>query len=77
MVILPSCAMAVSPTDNLLSIPTGTEAQMKKLDGNVEKTQIIDPGVGFGKLGEGFVRFALTQPEEKINEAIDRINKMQ
>jgi LL-diaminopimelate aminotransferase len=34
---------------------------------------VITPGIGFGKYGEGFVRFALTQPEERIREAIERI----
>jgi len=36
---------------------------------------IITPGTGFGKYGEGFVRFALTQPIERIQEALERINK--
>jgi LL-diaminopimelate aminotransferase len=35
---------------------------------------IITPGIGFGKYGEGFVRFALTQSEERIKLALDRIN---
>ena len=34
---------------------------------------VITPGIGFGKYGEDFVRFALTQPEERIREAIERI----
>ncbi|MBA7700432.1 LL-diaminopimelate aminotransferase [subsurface metagenome] len=37
---------------------------------------IITPGTGFGKYGEGFVRFALTQPIERIKEALERINKL-
>ncbi|MHA1669761.1 MAG: aminotransferase class I/II-fold pyridoxal phosphate-dependent enzyme [Promethearchaeota archaeon] len=35
---------------------------------------ILTPGVGFGQHGEGYVRFALTQPIERIKEAIERIN---
>ncbi|WP_054848602.1 LL-diaminopimelate aminotransferase, partial [Methanoculleus chikugoensis] len=31
------------------------------------------PGVGFGKNGEGFVRFAITRSIERINEAVDRM----
>jgi LL-diaminopimelate aminotransferase len=31
------------------------------------------PGSGFGQFGEGFVRIALVQPEERLAEAIDRI----
>lgn len=34
---------------------------------------IITPGIGFGQYGEGFVRFALTQPEERIRLALERI----
>ena len=37
---------------------------------------IITPGTGFGEHGEGFVRFALTQPEERIKEALHRINTL-
>jgi LL-diaminopimelate aminotransferase len=37
---------------------------------------ILTPGIGFGKYGEGFVRFALTQPVETIREALKRIEKI-
>lgn len=37
---------------------------------------IITPGTGFGEYGEGFVRFALTQPVEIIQEALKRIEKV-
>ncbi|MFX1325159.1 MAG: aminotransferase class I/II-fold pyridoxal phosphate-dependent enzyme [Promethearchaeota archaeon] len=37
---------------------------------------IITPGTGFGKFGEGFVRFALTQPKERIEEALERIRSL-
>lgn len=33
------------------------------------------PGVGFGSPGEGYIRFALTKPVERISEAIGRIRK--
>ncbi|MFX1380063.1 MAG: aminotransferase class I/II-fold pyridoxal phosphate-dependent enzyme [Promethearchaeota archaeon] len=46
---------------------------VKKL---IEIGVIVTPGIGFGKYGEGFVRFALTQPEERLNEAIDRIKSL-
>ncbi|MEJ2293515.1 MAG: aminotransferase class I/II-fold pyridoxal phosphate-dependent enzyme [Candidatus Lokiarchaeota archaeon] len=36
---------------------------------------ILTPGEGFGDYGQGYVRFALTQPIEKIKEAIERIEK--
>lgn len=34
------------------------------------------PGVGFGAPGEGYIRFALTQPVERIQEAVARIKKV-
>ena len=34
---------------------------------------VITPGIGFGQYGEGFVRFALTQSIERIEEALERI----
>ncbi len=37
---------------------------------------VVTPGVGFGKCGENHVRFALTQPKEKIEEACDRIESV-
>ena len=37
---------------------------------------LATPGNGFGEAGEGYVRFALTAPAEKIREAVDRIRKV-
>jgi LL-diaminopimelate aminotransferase len=34
---------------------------------------VVTPGVGFGSSGEGYVRFALTRPVERIQEAIGRM----
>ncbi len=34
------------------------------------------PGIGFGEYGEGYVRFALTQPVDRINEAVERMRKL-
>jgi LL-diaminopimelate aminotransferase len=34
------------------------------------------PGVGFGAPGEGYIRFALTKPVERIKEAVERIKKI-
>ena len=36
---------------------------------------LCTPGCGFGPAGEGYVRFALTMPPEKIKEAIDAIKQ--
>lgn len=37
---------------------------------------VITPGVGFGPSGEGYVRMALTAPEDRISEAVDRIARI-
>lgn len=43
----------------------------------LEKAGIVaTPGVGFGINGEGYVRFALTVPEEEIKEAILRMKRV-
>jgi len=43
----------------------------------LEKAGIVaTPGNGFGEYGEGYVRFALTQPVERINEAVERMRKL-
>lgn len=42
----------------------------------LEKCGVIcTPGVSFGPLGEGYVRFALTLPPEKINAAVSAIEE--
>lgn len=47
------------------------EFAQKLLDAGVVAT----PGIGFGEYGEGYVRFSVTQPKEKIKEACERIEK--
>ena len=43
----------------------------------LEKAGIVaTPGNGFGEYGEGYVRFALTQSVERINEAVERMRKL-
>jgi LL-diaminopimelate aminotransferase len=43
----------------------------------LEKAGIVaTPGNGFGEYGEGYVRFALTQTVERINEAVERMCKL-
>jgi len=42
----------------------------------IEKTGIVvSPGVAFGDLGEGYVRVALVEPEQRLKEAIERLRK--
>jgi LL-diaminopimelate aminotransferase len=37
---------------------------------------VATPGVGFGASGEGYVRFAITRPVARIEEAIERMRTM-
>ena len=37
---------------------------------------VLTPGNGFGKSGEGFVRATLTVTEERLAEAVERIEKL-
>lgn len=42
----------------------------------LEETGIaVAPGTGFGEYGEGYIRFALVQKEERLKEAVARIKK--
>lgn len=57
-------------------IPKDEENSMEFVKKLINVGVIITPGIGFGKYGEGFVRFALTQPLERIKEALERIEKV-
>ncbi|MBM4295589.1 MAG: aminotransferase class I/II-fold pyridoxal phosphate-dependent enzyme, partial [Deltaproteobacteria bacterium] len=37
---------------------------------------VVIPGIGLGQAGEGYVRLALTVPQERIEEALARLAKM-
>ncbi|MBI4313569.1 MAG: aminotransferase class I/II-fold pyridoxal phosphate-dependent enzyme [Candidatus Omnitrophica bacterium] len=37
---------------------------------------VVAPGTGFGEYGEGFVRFALVQPQDRLKLAVERIGKV-
>ena len=42
----------------------------------VEQTGVLcTPGISFGSLGEGYVRFALVKTVDEINEVVDIIDK--
>ena len=57
-------------------IPEGETNSMDFVKKLIDVGVVLTPGAGFGKFGEGFVRFALTQPINKINEALERIEKI-
>jgi len=56
-------------------IPEGETSSMDFVKSLIDVGVILTPGIGFGKYGEGYVRFALTQPVNKINEALERIER--
>jgi LL-diaminopimelate aminotransferase len=37
---------------------------------------VVTPGIGFGASGEGYVRFALTRPVARIEEALERMRRL-
>lgn len=37
---------------------------------------VVAPGTGFGEYGEGSIRFALVEPEERLKLAVERIKKV-
>lgn len=41
-----------------------------------ESGVVCAPGTGFGEYGEGFVRFALIEKEERLKMAVERIERM-
>jgi LL-diaminopimelate aminotransferase len=52
----------------------GVEDSMQFATAMLEKAGIVvTPGTGFGPEGEGYVRFALTRPIERIQEAVGRM----
>jgi LL-diaminopimelate aminotransferase len=57
-------------------IPEGEKNSMEFVKKLINVGVVITPGTGFGEYGEGFVRFALTQPIERIQDALERIEKV-
>ncbi|WP_149277265.1 pyridoxal phosphate-dependent aminotransferase [Pareuzebyella sediminis] len=54
-------------------LPKGSKAAETFIDEVLyEKNIFITPGTIFGSNGEGYIRFSLCVPEDKIQEAIDR-----
>lgn len=36
---------------------------------------VVTPGMSYGKAGEGYIRISLTTPDERLDEALDRLGK--
>jgi LL-diaminopimelate aminotransferase len=56
-----------------MKIPSAVEFTAKMIN---EAGIVVTPGTGFGPNGEGYVRFAITRPVGRINEAIERMKKL-
>lgn len=64
-------------------VPKATFYVWMKVDNSVAFTQkmineagiVVTPGTSFGPNGEGYVRFAITLPVERISEAIERMKE--
>ena len=54
-------------------VPNGVKAKSILDDLLYNKDIFIAPGSIFGSKGEGYIRFSLCVPEEKIKEALDRL----
>ena len=57
-------------------IPEGEENSMEFVKKLIDVGVVLTPGIGFGEYGEGFVRIALTQPIERIQVALERIEQV-
>ncbi len=58
-------------------LPKGHTSSIEFSKFLLDKAHIVcTPGVGFGKYGEGYARFTLTVPEDRIKLAIERMKKV-
>ena len=57
-------------------VPGGEDSQAFASRVLEEAHVVVTPGVGFGPSGEGYVRMALTAPEPRVAEAVDRIARI-
>jgi LL-diaminopimelate aminotransferase len=58
-------------------VPAGTKSvdfSLRLLD---ETAVWITPGVGFGPAGEGYFRISLTTPDDRLEEALARLERLQ
>lgn len=57
-----------------LKLPRKAKSSIEFAELLLKRANIVaTPGVGFGKYGEGYIRFALTVDKEKLKEALERI----
>ena len=49
---------------------TSAEFAARLLD---EKTIVVTPGSSYGRYGEGYIRFSLTTPDERVDAGVERL----
>ncbi|QQR82040.1 MAG: LL-diaminopimelate aminotransferase [Deltaproteobacteria bacterium] len=59
-----------------VAVPKGSDSKTFAKKVLEEAGIVITPGVGFGEGGEGYVRFALTRDENRLQEALQRLEKI-
>lgn len=64
-----------SPATFYVWFDTGGD-EMEFLDKVLAVGVVVTPGRGFGEAGRGFARIAVTMPEERLEEAMERIGKI-
>jgi len=57
-----------------MKVPDSMSFTQKMLD---EAGIVVTPGTGFGKYGDGYVRFAITRSVDRINEALERMRRIE
>lgn len=55
-------------------VPTGYTSKQFSLELLNKANVVVTPGNAFGKLGEGYVRIALVQNEQRLKQALSQIN---
>ena len=78
--LLDGIGMPVDPPAGGMSlwvpIPTGEPAEAFAARVLRDAAVVVTPGTAYGAAGEGFVRIALTVPEDRLTEAIERIGRV-
>ena len=75
---LPETARTFAYRDGLLPLVAGRRHNSPLATGRLltEAKVAVAPGVGFGEEGEGFVRIALVENEQRIRQAARGVKKM-
>lgn len=74
-----ACGWQVEPPKGSMFIWAPVPTKQTSFDFTVSLLEhagiAVVPGVAFGECGEGFVRIAMVQPEERLRDAVSRVQK--